>query len=84
MSKDGFGSLLTRQILFAIYETARTENPAEGRNWLYTEWKAYWDDRQLIIHLLGYLITKCGPIEHWEDDVEAAVLLKGYLENDTV
>lgn len=81
---DGFGKSLTRQMLFAIREAYRTENPAEGRNWLYSEWPAYWNDRQLIIHLLDYLIVKCGHIGHWRADVEAATLLKGYLENDTM
>lgn len=84
LGKDGFGSLLTRQILFAIYETARTEDPAEGRNWLYNEWPGYWEDRQLMLHLLQYIIAKCSHIDHWQEEVEAAELLKGYLENDTV
>lgn len=84
LGKGDFGVTLTRQILFAIFETIKTENPQEGRHWLYNEWKAYWDERQLILHLLDYLIMKCAHIEHWEKDVEAAKLLKGYIENDTV
>lgn len=84
LGKEGFGALLTRQLLFAIHETARTENPAEGRNWLYNEWPGYWDDRQLMLQVLQYLIGKCAHIDHWHKDVAAADLLKGYLENDTV
>lgn len=84
LGNGGFGDTLTRNLLFAIYETYNTEDPAVGRNWLHKEWKGgYWEDRQLMLHLLGFIITCCGHIEHWREEVEAAQLLKGYLENDT-
>lgn len=84
LSGEGFGSSLTRQILFAIHETHKAESPVEGRNWLYHEWSDYWNSRRLILAILEYLINKTKDIKHWANDVEAAELLKGYLENDTM
>lgn len=84
LSGDGFGSSLSRQILFAIHETHKAESPVEGRNWLYHEWPDYWNSRRLILAILEYLINKTKDIKHWANDVEAAELLKGYLENDTM
>ncbi|MDX2249186.1 MAG: anti-phage-associated DUF1156 domain-containing protein [Bacteroidia bacterium] len=84
LSGAGFGSSLTRQILFAIHETrSHDDDPRIGRNWLYTEWPGYWEDRAVIIHLLEYILSKCAPIAHWKSDIPAADLLRGYLENDT-
>lgn len=84
LSGEGFGSSLTRQILFAIHETYKAESPVEGRNWLYHEWPDYWNSRSLMLAILEYLIRKTKDIKHWANDVEAAELLKGYLENDTM
>jgi putative DNA methylase len=83
LGDDGFGGSLTRQLLFAIHETVVHENPQPGRNWLATEWKNYWEDRALMIQLLEYILSKCAHIPHWKKDTEAAILLRGYLENDT-
>lgn len=84
LSGEDFGGSLTRQILFAIHEVHRTEDPVEGRNWLYHEWPDYWNSRALILAILGYLIKKTESIPHWSKDVEAARLLRGYVENDAV
>jgi adenine-specific DNA methylase len=81
---EDFGGSLTRQILFAIHETHKAESPVEGRNWLYHEWPDYWSSRSLMLTILKYLILKTKDIKHWAKDVEAAELLKGYLENDTM
>ncbi len=84
LSGEDFGGSLTRQILFAIHEVHRTEDPVEGRNWLYHEWPDYWNSRSLILAILGYMIKKTESIPHWSKDVEAAKLLRGYVENDAV
>lgn len=84
LGKAGFGQSLTRQVLFAIYECHRTENPAEGRNWLKSEWPDYWGSRRLILSILRYISTKTSHIAHWQADAAAAELLHGYLENDTM
>ena len=84
LGNEGFGSSLTRNILFAIYETQKTEDPRMGRNWLHNELKDYWGNRQLILHILRYIGLNAQPIEHWKNDVEALELLKGFVENDSV
>lgn len=82
-TKEGFGNTLTRQVLYALYETAKHEEPEKGRNWLYTELKDYWGSRKLILAVLQFLQLKTKHIPHWQQDNEAITLLLGYLLNDT-
>lgn len=84
LGSEGFGSSLSRNILFAIFETHKTEDPRMGRNWLHNELPDYWGNRQLILHILRYIELNAEPISHWEEDVEALRLLKGFVENDSV
>lgn len=84
MGEDGFGDTLIRKLLFAIRETHKEEDPEEGRNYLHQALgvQVYWELRQDMIKLLDYLDLKCGHIAHWQEDVAALRLLKGYLGND--
>lgn len=84
MGEDGFGGTLMRKLLFAIRETHKEEDPEEGRNYLHQALgvQVYWELRQDMIKLLDYLDLKCGHIPHWQEDVAALRLLKGYLGND--
>ncbi len=84
LKQEGFGQSLLRQVLFAIRLTHTEDNPRPGRQWLYAELPDYWGNRQRIIHLLRYLETRCERIEHWQDDVAAARVLRGFVENDNV
>ncbi|NUQ24412.1 MAG: DUF1156 domain-containing protein [Saprospiraceae bacterium] len=84
LGREGFGSSLLRQVLFAIRQTHQEENPRPGRQWLYTETPDYWGERQRILQLLQYLENRCEHIVHWQEDVAAARLLRGYVENDSV
>lgn len=84
LGTEGFGGTLTRNILFAIYETKKTEDPRMGRNWLHNELRDYWGNRQLILHILKYMERNSEPIPHWADDVDALKLLQGFVANDSV
>lgn len=84
LKQDGFGLSLLRQVLFAIRLTHTEDNPRPGRQWFYAELPDYWGNRQRIIHLLRYLETRCEHIEHWHEDVAAARVLRGFVENDSV
>ncbi|MHB0854306.1 MAG: anti-phage-associated DUF1156 domain-containing protein [Rectinema subterraneum] len=81
-----FAASLLRQILFAIHEAARTENPKEGLNYLKAERPDYWTRREDIINLLEYLAAgrSHGSLVHWKHDAEAAGLLAGLVRNDYV
>jgi len=81
-----FAASLLRQILFAIHEAARTENPKEGLNYLKAERPDYWTRREDIINLLEYLAAgrSLSSLVHWKHDAEAAGLLAGLVRNDYV
>ncbi len=80
----GFSGSLTRNMLFAIHETVRTEDAREGLNWLHTEVKEYWNLRKSIIAILKYLskLNHIPHMTHWEKDADAALRLAGAVEND--
>jgi len=80
----GFSGSLTRNMLFAIHETVRTEDAREGLNWLHTEVKEYWNQRKSIIAILKYLskLNHIPHMTHWEKDADAALRLAGAVEND--
>ncbi|MCB0784565.1 MAG: DUF1156 domain-containing protein [Flavobacteriales bacterium] len=81
----GFDGSLVRHILFAIRETHRAQDPAEGRNYLHQEPTVdYWNARQRIVQLLAYLERQTEGLPHWAEDREALRLLKGFVENDRV
>jgi adenine-specific DNA methylase len=84
LKQPGFGLSLLRQVLFAVRLSHTEDNPRTGRQWLYAELPDYWGNRQRILHLLRYLETHCDGIEHWQEDVAAARVLRGFLENDSV
>ncbi len=80
----GFDKSLVRHLLFAIRETSRNENPRPGRQWLYDELPDYWGSRQRLLKVLSHMIRCGADIPSWERDVEAARILSGYIENDTL
>ena len=84
LSGGGFAGTLLRQLLFAVHETARSEQPREGLNYLKAELPDYWSRREDIITVLEYLAAVRGQaaLPHWHDDAEAAAVLAGAVRND--
>jgi putative DNA methylase len=79
----GFGSSLTRNVLFALHRVSETQEVRDGLRWLRDEVKPdYWQAREAIVAILRYLATL--GIEHWAKDSEAAQLLAGAVANDHV
>lgn len=80
----GFGASLVRNTLFAIRETVCNESAQQGKSWLRTEVNDYWNQRKNAIEILHYLATMSFKLPSWTKDAEAAKLLAGALENDSV
>ncbi|MGI8550612.1 MAG: anti-phage-associated DUF1156 domain-containing protein [Dehalococcoidia bacterium] len=81
----GFAGSPLRLLLFAIHTTARENDPHPGRRYLKDELPEYWNSRQTILALLRFLANKPpAAMTHWAADVEAARLLLGSVENDSV
>ncbi len=79
----GFGSTLTRHVLFAISQVTGSEEIPQGLRWLKEEIPGdYWQQKQAILALLRYFAKL--PIEHWREDAKWAHLLAGTVENDSV
>jgi adenine-specific DNA methylase len=80
----GFGISLVRNTLFAIREIVRTGETQKGKTWLRTEIKDYWNQRKNIIQILQFLSAMGLRLTHWQTDADAARLLAGALENDSI
>jgi putative DNA methylase len=80
----GFGASLVRNALFAIREIVRTGEVPIGKTWLRTEIKDYWNQRKNIIEILQFLSAMGLRITHWQIDADAARLLAGAVENDSI
>jgi hypothetical protein len=86
LSDQAFGATILRHLLFAVYETARTESPREGLNYLKNARPDYWSRREDLIAILKYLAaaqTHASQL-HWDKDGAAASLLAGLMQNDYV
>jgi len=81
-----FAKSLVRQLLFAIHENVRTDNPKEGLNYLKAELPDYWGRREDILNLLEFfaMAGTLSALPHWKRDAEAASLLAGLVRNDYV
>lgn len=82
---DGFGSSLTRQVLFAVRQAVEEENAAAGRVWLRTL-PGYWEKRREIVAILHYLavLGLSDTMPQWQEDAEAAGILAVAVEGDHV
>lgn len=80
----GFGASLVRNTLFAIREIVRTGETQKGKTWLRTEIKDYWNQRKNIIEILQFLSAMGLRLTHWQTDADAARLLAGAVENDSI
>lgn len=81
-----FATTSLRHLLFAVQETARSENdPEPGRQYLRdTFGQGYWRLRERFVHLLDWLapLGNTEEMEEWAEDSEAARILAGRLRND--
>jgi len=82
---DGFGSSLTRQVLFAIRQAVDEEDTAAGKVWLRTL-PGYWERRKDIIAVLRYLaaLGMSDAMPQWQEDAETAGILAVAVEGDHV
>jgi hypothetical protein len=81
-----FASSPLRHLLFAIRETASSDNsPEPGRQYLRdTFGQGYWQKRERFISLLNWLaaLGNAEGMDEWSEDSEAARILAGRLRND--
>jgi adenine-specific DNA methylase len=82
MGSQGLGTTLLRDVLFAVFRVADSEETREGMIWLKNEVSDYWMQRENIVMLLRYLSRLSTP--HWAEDAAAAQLLAGAVENDHI
>jgi len=85
---DGaFANSLLRHVLMAVHLASKEENNVQsGKNWLRNEVDDYWNKRESICQLLGY-IESFEPISnmpHWHKESAAANILKELVSNDGV
>ncbi len=82
---EGFGSSLTRQVLFAIRQAVEEEDAAAGKVWLRTL-PGYWEKRKDIIAILRYLavLGMNDTVPQWRKDAETAGILAVAVEGDHV
>jgi putative DNA methylase len=62
----------------------RNDDAQTGKNWLRNEVRDYWNQRKNLIAILRYLATMGIKTLHRGNDAEAARLLAGAVENDSV
>jgi putative DNA methylase len=86
LDDSSFGSSLLRQVLFAVYETRRTDAAEIGLNWLRNEYRDYWLSRERIQGLLESLaiLGDSADLLHWKEDSRAARVVAGAVANDHV
>ena len=81
-----FASSSLRHLLFAIRETATTDNSPElGRQYLRdTFGQTYWSFRERFVGLLEWFteLGNAADMQDWAEDSQAAKILAGRLRND--
>ncbi len=85
LESDGFGNTLVRKCLLSIFIAVSEERAGKGKDHLKETLEGqYWDSRQTLIAILRYISNKCAPLSHWTADADAAKLIAGLLEQDSV
>lgn len=85
-SDDGFSNTLLRNVLAALHQAIKAEDPSRGKNWLRNEVPNYWGQRTTIVEILEY-ISSLGSIDtmpHWKEEAKYARLLAELVKNDGV
>lgn len=83
---DRFGTSVLRNVLVALYQSIKEEDTSKGRNWIKNELPSYWQQRNTIIEILGYISTidNIGNMSHWAQEAKYAKLLRELIKNDGV
>ncbi len=81
-----FSTSLTRHVLMAVYLAVKNEDSNAGRNWLKNELPNYWQVRDKIGELLGFImsLSSVADTDHWQESVQYAGYVKSLVENDGV
>ena len=82
LNANGFGESLVRHALRAISRAVEDQTPQAGLNYLKTELRDYWTQRQKLMVLLEWFARLGLSLAHWRQDSEAARLVTGSLRND--
>jgi hypothetical protein len=80
--KKGISSSPGVTATFAVYQSADQESTKVGLTYLKTEVHGYWNRREFLAEMIGFLGRL--PMPPWARDAEAARLLAGALANDHV
>lgn len=85
-TNNDFSKSLLREVLMAIYVGQKEENSQYGKNWLKSEIPDYWNKRNLIIHILDYLllIENYSNMSHWDNDINEMKILRELVKHDGV
>ncbi|WP_029232557.1 anti-phage-associated DUF1156 domain-containing protein [Butyrivibrio sp. VCB2006] len=83
-----FESSLMRTIFLGIYVAIKEDmNPSQGLNYIKNDLPNYWEKREMIQHILGFLvnikdISNMQP--HWTDSAEIAEQLLALVTHDSI
>ncbi|MBI3395962.1 MAG: DNA methylase, partial [Spirochaetia bacterium] len=78
-----FGVTLLRQVLYAIHAAMQSESAEDGRAYLRSERRDYWQKRQTIVSILRFIAKFQHSIPDRKDECRMAEILAGLLDNDT-
>lgn len=87
LGRDGFAGSFLRRVLLAVFQTAEHEecDPRPARQLLANDFGAsYWQERDRMIELLGFLRRHSENLTHWERDNEAIDALISSLKSHQV
>ncbi|MGI6377430.1 MAG: anti-phage-associated DUF1156 domain-containing protein [Anaerolineae bacterium] len=82
---EGFGGSLLRHLLYAVHLAETSADARQGRAYLRSERREYWDERVRAIALLDYMaaLRRVGEMKHWHRAAESAEVLAGLLRHET-
>lgn len=89
ISKEGFGSTLTRHLLVAINDCIKEDKASSGVAYLrdfYQGDNEYWKKKNLMMEILNFIsrVENIAHMEHWKSTGYFAKVLREALRNDGV
>ena len=84
MQSDEFKASAVRNALAAIYRARKEEKAETGRNWLRNELEGYWEKREHLVEILGFLseLQHHDHMTYWKEDARYARIIKELVRND--
>ena len=84
MQSDEFKASAVRNALAAIYRARKEEKAETGRNWLRNELEGYWEKREHLVEILGFLseLQHHDHMIHWKEDARYARIIRELVRND--